>query len=272
MKTKHFFLILLVCLGFFHVPAQAQLGHFASVHGSLKFRGSGIYGMFPAMLIAMSDAVIFEDDEALSDPVARWLIPTSELDMHIPFWSLSQNGEKLPLGSPRWWSFFYPDQRNNFCFALGYEFSAKFFRFPIGLYAGSDFEWRKINVQTEGVMSGLHSMTLFMPSAGIRIRMLGIAFERRHNWNIVLDCGTYYNLPLKYESFNNWGKDVLGKGFRPRVGLIFSTVNKGSYFIRWEKEMYNMFNQDYTLPDGRKPFEGIGGRFNSIILGFSLFV
>lgn len=274
MKKKHLFIIILLCLGCVQIPVQGQnLSHFAKVHGSLKLRGNGGYVALYAAAYTTMATMLLEEEDLTSVPVARWLLPTAELDAHLPAWSLSRDGTDIPLGAPKWWTLLYPNVRNNYNFSVGYELSAKFFRLPLGLYAGADFEWRNVNIQTGGVLSGLHKMTSFLPSAGIRIRVLGNGFERRHNWNIVLDCGTYYNLPLRYRSFTNWNTaEALGKGFRPRVGLIFSTVHNGSYYIRWEKDMYDLFNQDFTLPDGRKPFDGIHSSFYSIIFGFSLFV
>lgn len=271
MKTKRFVIALLLLVGLFQPQIQAQDKLYRNIfHGSPKMRGGLYTGLYGAMFGSFS-AIVTESEAPWETPTLRWLLPTSEMDLHIPAWSLTQSGNDVPLEKADWWSILYPDLIHNYNFAVGYEFSWKSLEIPLGAYVGADVEWRQICFK-EGMIAGKHRMTFFVPSAGLRFRLLGNGFERKNSWNIVLDCGAAYSYAMKYKNFYQWDTNALGNGFRPRIGLIFSTLDHGSFYVRWEKDMYELFNNDFTLPDGRKPFDNMHSEFYSIILGWALFI
>lgn len=280
MKRVLFFILLLFTLAMLSPHANGQQLRRSVFHGSPKMRGDLSAVAYTVLYYVrlrsdIDDYNVLDYNEnierAIKNPVMRWLKPSTEIDFHIPGWSMSQFDEDIPLAAPDWWSIFYPDMVHDYNFSIGYEFSWKSLLMPFGAYFGLDFEWRQLCID-KGTLTGKHRVRAFLPSAGVRLYLLGNRFEREHSWNIVADCGGSYNIPVWYSNFFNWSIDALGRGFRSRLGIGVSTLDYGCLYIRWEKDLYNFFNTDFCLPDGRHPFENQSNLFSSIIVGWSLLI
>lgn len=266
MNKKTIMLILATFLAC-GVCAQSQAPNYRSsyFYGTFKSRGGLAMGIPSGIISAFNP---YRGDVLKKHPVLRWLSVSIEMDFHIPAWSMSQGGNDLPLASPRWWGFLAADLKHDYNFSYGYEISWVSKVVPVGAYIGIDYEWRQVCLE-EGLLAGRHQTQAILPSAGIRVHLLGIGFERSHNWNIVLEGGASFNYATKYTSFFDWGRSAVNNGFRSRLGIAFSTQRFGAYYVRWEHDMYDFFNQNFSMPDGSKPFEGIRNDFNHVVFGWA---
>lgn len=243
------------------------------VQGTPKIMGGLASATYTAAVLGYMVTVdgldVKDIDNLLDDHISRWFCPSMEFEMHVPEWSLSDENGEIPMMAPRWWSFLLPDWKHNYKCSIGYELSWKSLLYPIGLYASINHEWQQIYIR-DGLYSGKHKVSSFVPIAGIRLRLLGVGFEMDNNWNIVLDAGAAYVYRHKARNFYGWGKEAFSNGIRPRVGLAVSTIRYGTLFLRYEKDLFNFFNPDFVdenLPISLPKTENV---FSSLTLGWTL--
>ena len=276
---KRWFLFLLIGAIPYVSVGQEWLLHNA-IHGGPKFRGGITSAVAPALFLGVvklhsHDSKSYAElmDDIHSSEFLRWIVPTTEFDIHTPVWAMKNGEEDIALKGPDWYAIFYPDLNHNFSYALGYEVSWKSLTHPYGGYLGVDYECRQICIK-DGVLIGRHRLNTIVPTAGVRLRLLSIlneGFEMKHNWDILVDIGAAYAINVKYHNFYNWDVDAVNNGFRLKLGLGFSTVSYGNWYVRYEIDCYNFFNSDYHPTDGSIAyFSNYTNTFNSIVLGWKL--
>lgn len=172
--------------------------------------------------------------------------------------------------------FFTNDSYSNY---IGYylNWNDKFSR--IGFYLGVDYELRKFGLKYEFESPNYferwsyeNEIQSVVPSVGLRYRL--ISPERELGgfpFNIVIEGGISYAIAVKYD---NNSVDALNDGFRSLLGIAITTNEWGSIYVRWVKDFYNIFNNEYIAND--KDFYLYGNEikdsFSCFSVGYATFL
>lgn len=180
---------------------------------------------------------LIDDITDVYSPYYRWISPIEEYDFHIPNWRMDNAETK----GPYWWRCLLTgDFYHNYNVSVGYSLRWRSFDLPIGIRIGLSYEWRGLCVE-DGMLRGLHRTSGLVPSVGVNWRVLGLDFEREHNWNLLLECGTSYVKVLTYNDPCGLGSEAANSGYRGAVslGVILDTWQ---YSLRYEWDCYDYLN------------------------------
>lgn len=189
-------------------------------------------------------------------------------DFLVPQWSMSFSNDDIKLDQfyARFDNtfhdlFFWDDHYINY---MGYSINWKdpFSRF--GFYFGADYELRKFSLEYKYEAPGHYhfwsvnnEIQSLVPFAGIRYRLISPEREiEGFPINIVLEAGLSYAVVFNFKNkvmstdvLNNYSMDALNNGFRSSLGIALTTNKWGSLYVRWIKDLYNLYNNDHIATD-----------------------
>lgn len=191
----------------------------------------------------------------------------------IPQWSITFSNDEVKLGQitasddNKFHDLFF----TNDCYInyIGYNINWRdpFSRF--GLYCGADYELRKYSLDFSSYSSHWYNqyyhcliyneIQLFVPSVGLRYRLIDPDKEiEGFPFNIVLESGISYAIILGFknevhsgEALENYTINALNNGFRSQLGIAITSNKFGSLYLRWAKDLYNLYNNDYIATDNK---------------------
>lgn len=190
-------------------------------------------------------------------------------DFLYPQWFMSFSDENIKMEQTYAHSdntfidvFFTNDNYINY---IGYYLNWKdpFSRY--GFYCGIDYELRKFSLTYKSFSSNSYhywhtrnEIQSLVPSVGLRYRLISPDKEvDGFPFNIVLEAGLSYAIVIKFnneidyytDALNNYSTDALNNGFRAQLGIAITTNKWGSLYLRWNKDLYNFYNNDNIAKD-----------------------
>lgn len=269
-------LVLLVLLTSVTINANSQ--NFSTWSGTIRFSGGLLGGMMvfaPTMTAGIAYAAAA--DKSYGADIPGWIrnnhlsflrFFNAGYDFLIPQWSMAFSNDEIIVdqrvsGKDNLFNdlFFWDDHYINY---MGYYLNWKdpFSRF--GFYCGADYELRTFGLEYKSITPGQYhywsvhnEIQSLVPSVGIRYRL--ISPEREIEGlpiNIVLETGLSYAFVLNFknkvtstDALNNYSTDALNNGFRSSLGMAITTNKWGSLYVRWIKDLYNLYNNDNIAKD-----------------------
>lgn len=274
MKTK---LLIIVLLTSFTINANSQ--NFSPLSGTVRI-GMPLYPWGLCAAAYMGSATLIEQGFKLKSPTAaNWLSSNHNFfrffnmgyDYLIPCWSMDFANSGMELQRP-YNGDFENDQYINY---VGYflNWSSRFSRF--GFYFGADYEWRRFLISyppNQYRLPSSNEIHSLVPSIGLRFRLINPEREIEGlPINIVLEAGVSYAVVIKYENKESYNDDVLNNGFRSLVGISIATTKFGSLHVRWSKDIYQLFKNDFIATDGFLYNNEISNDFSCISIGWATF-
>ena len=276
MKSKLFIIVLLTS-----ITINADSQNFNTLSGTIRFSGGGLGAMMvlsPTMTTAICYAAF--SDRSYGADIPGWIrnnhlsflrFFNAGYDYVIPQWSITFSNDEVKLGQivasddNTFHDLFF----TNDCYVnyMGYFINWRdpFSRF--GIYCGADYELRKYSLDFSSYSSHWNNqyyhcliyneIQLFVPSVGLRYRLIGPDKEiEGFPFNIVLESGFSYAIVLGFkndvasgEVLENYTIDALNNGFRTQLGIAITTNKFGSLYLRWAKDLYNLYNNDFIATD-----------------------
>lgn len=234
----------------------------------------------------MGSACLIQQGFVLEKPtVSNWLNENHKFfrffnlgyDILIPIWSMASSNESVELQRP----FDNSGLENNkYTSYVGYQLNWRSPFSRLGFYGGIDYEWRrfylshKVDIPGQyeywGVKNNIQSL---VPAAGIRVRLVEPAKEiEGFPINVVVELGLSYAIALKYENDVEYGLDAINNGFRTQLGLSITTNRFGSLHVRWNKDLYTIFNNGYIATKGFLSNNEIKNNFGYLSVGWATFL
>ncbi len=300
MKIK---LLIVVLLASITINVNSQ--NFSTWSGTIRFSG-GLLGAGMVFSPMMTTWMIYEGFKlggySNGASFSGWMRDNhvgflrffnAGYDFLIPQWSMSFSNDNIKLDRfyARFDNTFHDLFFTNDCFVnyMGYNINWKdpFSRF--GFYIGADYELRKFSLEYKyqdpnqyHFWSVNNEIQSLVPSAGIRYRLISPEKEiEGFPINVVLEAGLSYSFILNFkndvggtDSWNNYSTDALNNGFRTQLGLALTTNRYGSICVRWIKDLYNLYNNDYiaTQRNGYLYGTEVNSSTSYFSIGYSTFL
>lgn len=293
MKTK----ILLICL-FASITISAYSQNFSSLSGTVRVScgwvGDAVFSV-PVYSVWLTRLGFLLDGDAT---FSGWIRQNHNTflrffnvgyDFHFPQWTMTSANNSIEIMRPFTSNFsdiydFFGDR--NYIHYIGYHFN---WRDPFsrwGYYAGADYEWRNFALAYQSEEDAIrhtshHEIRSIVPAAGVRFRLISPEKEiDGFPINVVVEAGLSYAIVANYknrkdfstEDTNFYSKDAINNGFRANVGIIISTNTYGSIHIRWNKDLYNLYNSNYAASEGFLLNNVIKNNFSCISIGWATFL
>lgn len=196
-------------------------------------------------------------------------------DILVPNWSMTASNAEIELN--RWDDDnFLNDPVNQYTYYVGYFFNWRSLFSRFGLFFGADYEWKNFVIHfplppyPNVAHNKIHSL---VPTVGLRYRLISPMKEiEGFPFNIVLEGGLSYVVNIKYNNYDGYDLDALNNGFRPMIGIAITTNRFGSIHLRWTKDLYNLFNNDYNPVEGPLYNNEIYNEFSCMSIGWSIFI
>lgn len=188
-----------------------------------------------------------------------------ELTMHD--WPLTTTRGNMPIedGSVSYFNIY-----RQYSYSVGYYFSWKSLFSRWGIFFGGDYEWKDFSFDSYW---GDHKIHSIVPAVGLRYRLLSPLKEiEGFPFNIVLEGGLSCVIKIKYDNDEGYGMGALNNGMRTMLGLAVTTNRFGSIHFRWTKDLYNLFNNDYSAVAGPLFNNEITTNFSLYSIGWSIFI
>lgn len=246
---------------------------FNTLSGSIRFSGGVLGGMmlFPQMmcvgLIGAMQPRAYSADllELIRNNHLSFLrFINAGYDYLVPQWSMTFSNDDIKLGQVTAKDntfhelFFRNDSYVNY---IGYYINRKDLFSRFGFYCGIDYELRKFSIEYKSsIILDYHywhthnEIQSLVPSVGLRYRLISPKNEiDGFPFNFVIEAGISYAIVVNYkndvdystDSWNNYSIDALNNGFRTSIGIAITTNKWGSLYLRWIKDLYNLYNNDY---------------------------
>lgn len=303
MKTKLLFIVLLTS-----ITINVNSQNFSTWSGTIRFSG-GLLGGAMVFSPMMTTWMLYEGfkfrygDGGYNNGASfsGWMrdnhvgflrFLNAGYDFLIPQWSLSFSNENIKLD--RFYArfdntfhdlFFGDDHYINY---MGYSINWKdpFSRF--GFYFGADYELRKFSLDYTykapnqyNHWSVNNEIQSLVPFAGIRYRLISPEKEiEGFPINVVLEAGVSYSIILSFKndignnSLNSYSTDALNNGIRTQLGVALTTNKYGSIYVRWIKDLYNLYNNDYIATDRNGYLYGteVNSNISYFSIGYATFL
>jgi len=303
MKTKLLFIVLLTS-----ITINVNSQNFSTWSGTIRFSG-GLLGGAMVFSPMMTTWMLYEGfkfrygDGGYNNGASfsGWMrdnhvgflrFLNAGYDFLIPQWSLSFSNENIKLD--RFYArfdntfhdlFFGDDHYINY---MGYSINWKdpFSRF--GYYFGADYELRKFSLDYTykapnqyNHWSVNNEIQSLVPFAGIRYRLISPEKEiEGFPINVVLEAGVSYSIILSFKndignnSLNSYSTDALNNGIRTQLGVALTTNKYGSIYVRWIKDLYNLYNNDYIATDRNGYLYGteVNSNISYFSIGYATFL
>lgn len=255
--------------------------NFSTFSGTIRFSG-GLLGGAMVFSPMMTSWLVYEgfSPNGYGGGVSDWIRDNhlsflrffnAGYDFLFPQWSMSFSNNDIKLGQISAANdntfndlFFTNDCYINY---IGYYINWRdpFSRF--GFFFGADYELRKYSLEYKSDISGQYNywhvdneIQSFVPSVGVRYRLISPEKEvDGFPFNVVIEAGVAYTIVLDYKNDVKYSTDALGKynidvlnnGFRSQLGIVVTTNKYGSLYLRWTKDFYNLYNNEYIATDSK---------------------
>lgn len=270
-------------LVFLTISTNAQ--KFGTLSGTIRV-GGGIYGTVYSycapVTLALCTALSFTDFTV--EDANNWSNEQHGFfrffniggDVLIPNWSMSSSNINIELLRP-YESYqedsFLDGGMKQYTTYLGYYFNWKSLSTRFGGYFGADYEWKNFVIHYPYPNVAYNKIHSVVPSVGLRYRLLSPMTEiGGFPFNVVFEAGLSYVICIKYKNNCGYGSDALNNGFRSMLGVAITTNRFGAIHVRWSKDLYNIFNEDYAATDGFLYNNTITNDFSCISIGWAIFL
>lgn len=285
----------------------ATSGHsqsFGTLSGTIRYSGGLLGG---AMLFSpmMTSWLLFEgfSDKGNGGYFSDWIRDNhlsflrffnAGYDYLIPQWSMTFSNDDIKLGpiyatkDNTFHELFFTN--DNYINYIGYYINWKdqFSRF--GFYCGIDYELRKFSLEYKSNIPNHYNywhthneIQSLVPSVGLRYRLISPEKEiDGFPFNVVVEAGLSYAIVVNYkndvdyrtDSWNNYSIDALNNGFRTSIGIAITTNKWGALYVRWGKDLYNLYNNDYIATDNKGYLYNneIKNNFSYFSIGYATFL
>lgn len=261
---KRFFLLLLLA----SITTNVNSQNFSSLSGTVRIGmppwpwGLCSMGLTGAAQLTRNKIV----HDGPTSTIPNWLYQNHNsfrffnmgYDFIIPYWSMTSADNGCEI-QPPFTGTIRNDQYINY---IGYFINWKSLFSRFGFYCGIDYEWRRFRLLWQDDR-GYHPMSnhviqSLVPSVGLRYRIIDPTKEiEGFPINIVLEAGVSYAIAVNYkidyrytsDSKTNCSTEALNNGLRSMVGISVTTNKFGSIHLRWSKDLYNFYNNDYVATD-----------------------
>ena len=186
---------------------------------------------------------MFQEEDILGSSPKDYMSP------YFPrFRTMYRIGQKIktPDGNAeiKWWDWKLQN------FSLGYCVGYFPYNFPVGFIAEFDYERQNWNAKLPGKDDYVnYSKQMIMPVVCARIIL------HMPTASLFLEPGIKFNKTLSAKGDYDT-KDYVNDGITGIFAL--GTCNKSrhiEFLIRYERDFFDFFNQDFTAPDGTKPYK-----------------
>lgn len=288
MKIKTLFFVLLMA-----ITTNGHSQNFGTFSGTLRV-GGGSYGPVFAIVTPVTVGLLqafnvtsFNANDWSSEQHTFWRFFNIGGDLLMPNWSMSASNANIELHRPLedYQTNFLNKSLKQYTNYIGYYFNWKsqFSRF--GCYFGMDYEWRSFLIMYPYPNVSYNKTQSIVPAVGVRFRLLDPMKEiEGFPFNIVLEGGGAFVIHTKYENncgnglgvinngFSGYGLDALNNGFRSMLGVAITTNRFGSIHLRWTKDLFNLFDNDYKATDGFLYNNEITTRCSYLSIGWAIFI
>lgn len=289
---------LIVLSLFLLFSAEGNSQEFGTLSGTFRV-GGGIYGAAFSFFTPLTVGVVrvlpftgwgnkdFNDWSSAQHRAFRFL--NVGADIWIPNWSITSSNLDVNLergGNKNW--------GKQFTYCIGYYLNWKspFSRF--GLFGGVDYEWKNFDLvypyselrggtrfssvslnghNYKDVSVSQNIINSLVPTFGVRYRLIDPMKEvEGFPINVVLEAGISYVINIIYKNDDGYGFDAINNGFRTIIGVALTTNRFGSIHIRWTKDLYNLFNTNYSASNGPLFDNKITNNFSCFCIGWAVFI
>lgn len=276
MKIKSILAVLLTMIA---ITAHSQ--NFGTWSGTIRL-GGGTYGTVYSYVTPVTVGLLraFKFTDWNDKDFQKW---SSEQhgafrffniggDILVPNWSMTASNVDIELlrGDD---DNFLNTPVNQYTYYIGYYFNwrSAFSRF--GLFFGADYEWKNFDMHYPYPNVSHNKIHSIAPTFGLRYRLFSPMKEiEGFPFNIVLEGGISYIVNIKYDNYEGYDLEALNNGFRPMLGIAITTNRFGSIHLRWTKDVYNLFNNEYTPTKGPLYNNKIYNEFSCMSIGWSIFI
>lgn len=193
-------------------------------------------------------------------------------DILVPSWSMMASNTDIELlrGDD---DNFLNDAVNQYTYYLGYYFNWRSIFTRFGMFFGADYEWKNFDIHYPYPNVSHNKIHSLVPTLGLRFRLISPMKEIEGvPFNIVLEGGLSYVVNIKYDNYDGYDLDALNNGFRPMLGISITTNRFGSIHLRWTKNLFNLFNNDYEADNGPLQNNEIINDFGCYSIGWAIFI
>lgn len=280
MKIKPILAALLISIA---ISANSQ--NFRTWSGSFRF-GGGLYGTIYSYVTPVTISLLhilntsglnigFDVDKWSKDEHTFYRFLKISGDVLIPNWTIYASNMAVEIQRP------FDDSQTNslnhsvrqYVNFLGYYLNWRSTFNRIGGWLGCDIEWRSFLVNYSNSIISYNNIRSYVPSCGLRYRLISPMKEiEGFPFNIVLEGGLSYVYNTSYYNSDGYNKDALNNGFRAMLGIAVTTNSYGSIHLRWTKDLYNLFNNDFSATKGPLFNNELYNQFSCYSFGWSIFI
>lgn len=276
MKIK---LILAILLTSFAITANSQ--NFGTWSGTIRI-GGGTYGTVYSYVTPFTVGLLraFRFTDWKDKDFQNWSSEQHGVfrffniggDIIVPNWSMTASDVNLELLRGKDDNFLN-DPVNQYTYYIGYFFNWRSVFSRFGLFFGADYEWKNFDIHYPYPNVSNNKIHSIVPTFGLRYRLICPMKEiEGFPFNVVFEGGLSYVVNIIYDNYDDYGLDALNNGFRPMLGVAITTNRFGSIHLRWTKDLYNIFNNDYAPAKGPLCNNEIYNEFSCISIGWSIFI
>lgn len=180
---------------------------------------------------------------------------------------IKYNGDKTDVNNLRPFGFKCVDLFRDFEYSLKFGWQPR--QIPVGVYAKVGYRHENFNSRIDENNDWTkHRINTFRPGIGIKIS----PFENllaHHVFCPVFELGSSYNIHFSYKGGKKNDVKELNNGISIHAAVGAKMKTGTGFFLRFEKDNYDLFNKDYTI-NGVKPYEGYSTNRYSLIFSIDV--
>lgn len=229
-----------------------------------------VYSLLPAVYYLAHQPSGRGDDIEDEDVHGRWFMPNWQV-LYTDAWV--GDGNDSSLLSSVWGEGFAT-------YRFGYSLSWKSHLWPVGVVMNASYELNRWGMK-EGVhkVQPVHKTQAVVLGFGLRYRPLG--FRRGGALTPVAELGFSYVYNVKYSYrggfFDDWGyrsgdgalRKAVNNGWRWN-GLVGLAWGYAMVYAKYERDMYDVFNEGFVARDASKPMAGWRTKLGVVSVGLTL--
>ncbi len=271
--------LLIVLFATFSISANAQ--NFATWSGTIRI-GGGLYGTMYSYITPLTVGLLqafkvtdFDVNQWSSQQHTFWRFFNVGGDILVPRWTMTGSNTNIELHRPLedYQTNFLNDTYRQYTNYVGYWINWKSHYSGFGGFFGIDYEWKSFLIFYPYSNSSCNKIQSIVPTVGLRYRLISPMKEiEGFPINVVPEAGVSYVVNVKYDNYDGYGLKALNNGFRLMLGIAITTNRYGSIHLRWTKDLYNLFNNDYSTTNGPLFDNEIYNNFNCFSIGWAIFI
>lgn len=264
---------------------QSNSGKYSTWSGTIRL-GGGLYGTMYSYITPVTVGLLraFKFTEWTGKDFQNW---SSEQhgafrffniggDILVPNWSMTATNANIELLRPLEdyeVDGFLDGGLKQYTTYLGYFFNWRAQLSGFACFFGADYQWLNFRIHYPYPNCSYNKIHSLVPTIGLRYYLIDHLKEAEiFRFNIVLEAGMSYIFHIKYENTDGYGLEALNNGFRPMLGIAITTSRFGSIHLRWTKDLYNLFNKDYSATKGFLYNNEIDNTFSCLCIGWTIFI